>query len=116
MALAVTDQGTERCSVGSEDDDITAYLGIGITLEGGTASTNLDCRPDPDFSDCAIWAAITLGSQTDCIPAVSPQWNPGVSSVFWNLILANDNLDTGTCALGGTIIVQDPGTTSVIIM
>lgn len=116
MALAVTNQGTERCSAGSEDDDITAFLGIGITLEGGIASTNLDCRPVPDFSDCAIWAAITLGSQTDCIPAVSPLWSPGVSSVFWNLILANDNLDTGTCALGGTIIVQDPGTTSVIIM
>ncbi len=115
MALAVVMGGTERCTAGSEDDDITAFLGIGITLEGGVASTNLDCKPVPDFSDCAIWASITLGSQTDCIPAVLPLWSSGVSSVFWNLILANGNLDTGTCLIGGTILVQDPGT-GIIIM
>jgi len=118
MAIAVVMGGsgaTERCSVGSEDDDITAVLGIGITLDGGVASTNLDCKPVPDFSDCAIWALITLGSQTDCIPAVLPTWSAGVPSVFWNAILANGNLDTGTCCIGGTIIVQEPGTTIIIM-
>lgn len=118
MALAVVMGGTgskERCSVGSEDDDITAFLGIGITLDGGVASTNLDCKPIPDFGDCAIWAILTGGSQTDCNPFVLPLWSAGVPSVFWNLITANGNLDTGTCVMGGTITVQDPGTTDIII-
>tara|TARA_R110002095_G_scaffold195724_3_gene174423 strand:+ start:1874 stop:2224 length:351 start_codon:yes stop_codon:yes gene_type:complete len=116
MAFAVVDSaGIEKCDMGSETDNVTAFIPAGITLEGNTASSILDCRTDPDFGDCIIWAIITAGSETACNPAVLPLWSAGVSSVFWEMILANGDEDTGTCLMGGTITIPYAGTTIIII-
>lgn len=116
MALAVVNAaGIEECDAGSETDAIKAALATGITLDGNTASTILDCNPVPDFGDCIIWAILTAGSQTDCQPAVIPVWNVGVSAVFWELILANGDEDTAVCTIGGSISIPVAGTDIVII-
>lgn len=116
MAFAVVGSaGTEECDMGSEDDDVTASIPTGITLENNTASSIFDCNPMPDFGDCVIWTLITFGSETSCNPAVIPIWNSGVSAVFWDMILANGDEDTASCLLNGTISITDAGT-SIVIM
>lgn len=115
MALAVVaSAGQMNCVMGSAPDTVTAAIAPAITLNGNTAETILDAKVMPNFQTCTMWAAITLGSQTDCVPIIIPVWIPGVPGVLWNMIPACDSASIYICALG-TILVSNPGTDILIV-
>ena len=115
MAFAVVGSTSiVRCAVGAENEKISPAIAIGITLSGNTASTIFDCKPTPNFGECATWAALTAGSSTSCNPAVVPVWMSGVASIFWDLVLANGSDDMAMCAIGGAITIPYAGTTILI--
>lgn len=111
MANAVIDSdGSIECSTGSESYDNEADEASDIELEDNVAGTIMDLPSSPDFGECIVWSVITAGTSTGCNPAIIPVWLAGISGVEWADNYANSDDDTGICALGGAITVDDAGT------
>jgi hypothetical protein len=65
------------------------------------------------FGICDILTAEALGVPIPCVPA-TVVWAPGVVNVLIEGIPALDDLSILQCALGGTIVVVEPGQATVI--
>lgn len=111
MAYAVINSdGSLKCIMGSQSEDTIANIASGIELENNTASTIFDAPKMPDFGKCIIWSTVTLGTSTDCIPAIVPLYIIGIIGVEWAGFPANCDDDMAMCIIGGVISIDDAGT------
>lgn len=68
----IDSDGSISCEMGSEAYNHEADEANDIDLEDNIVSTSLDVPKSPDFGDCIMWSIYTLGSSTNCNPAVIP--------------------------------------------
>lgn len=103
------------CDVGQNEEPLMVELPF-ILADGMPAATIVEGVSYINiipFGECEILTAEAEGP-TDCEPSTAV-WAPGAINILMEGIPALDDLSVLQCAVGGTIMVIEPGQFSVIL-
>jgi len=112
MADLVVNGATLSCTQGSASSSLTVTAQTEGGEDNGIANIN-DAIPSTNispFGTCTILTAAASGVSTSCVPA-TVAWAPGATTVTVRGMPAVNDSCTLICSIGGTISVDDPGTT-----
>ena len=96
-AVLVCTAGSSPCSFIVPPPSVQGEKKPAANIGDHISGTNV-----PTFGACAI----TLAT---CVPALPAPWAPGSPNVILRKLPALRNIDTLSCAIGGTISVASPG-------
>jgi hypothetical protein len=116
--LVVVEGAVLTCPLGSPSTASLIVLSQkSETIDGMLVATIADCGSlvnVPTFGTCNLLSAQTSGAETTCIPTLVGTWTPGAASHAIDGVPALTETDIITCSYGGTIMVEDPGQTTVV--